>query len=87
MKCVTGKDGFLAINSLLATSVLFSHLAMFKSRISGTLRRAGLDQFHALPPALVEQLQAIGLDLEDSRFRQVRESLIPVPSGPIERGR
>jgi hypothetical protein len=28
--------------------------------------------------AIVEQLQATGQDLEDSRFTQVRESLIPV---------
>jgi len=35
--------------------------------------------------AIVEQLQAIGQDLEDNRFRQRRESLIPVPGGPIER--
>ena len=35
--------------------------------------------------AIVEQLQAIGHDLEDNRFRQAREPLIPVPSGPIER--
>ncbi len=32
MKCVTGKDGFLATNSLLVTSVLFSLLATLKSR-------------------------------------------------------
>jgi nifR3 family TIM-barrel protein len=35
--------------------------------------------------AIVEQLQAIGHDFEDNRFRQMREPLIPVPSGPIER--
>jgi nifR3 family TIM-barrel protein len=35
--------------------------------------------------AIVEQLQATGQELEDSRFTQVRGSLIPVPSGPIER--
>jgi nifR3 family TIM-barrel protein len=35
--------------------------------------------------AIVEQLQAMRQDLEDNRFRQLREPLIPVPSGPIER--
>lgn len=35
--------------------------------------------------AIVEQLQAMGQDFEDRRFAQVSESLIPVPSGPIER--
>jgi nifR3 family TIM-barrel protein len=35
--------------------------------------------------AIMEQLQETGKELDYSRFRQVRESPIPVPSGPIER--
>jgi hypothetical protein len=59
MKCVTGKDGFLATNSLLAISVLFSLLAMFKSRITGTLPTGAQTDYWLTTWSDIERLKKV----------------------------
>jgi hypothetical protein len=59
LKSVTGKDGFLATNSLLATSVQFSLLAMFKSPITETLPTSAQTDHWLTPWPDIESLQKV----------------------------